>query len=554
MRRWFVQAFVLLLPCALVASAAAPLKPIAPGPSTESLLKTEPWQAAPQRVYTPAEIDALLRPENPAALIDEDMFLRRVWLDLAGQLPPAEKVVEFASSTDADKRAKAIDELLASEAFAVRWARYWSDTIAARVSVYMQRLAPLQEEWLAEQLRTGRGWNKIVRDMLTAEAALTDHARKNGEVGPGQPQNGGAFFVATRFYEKTRTEGAGDAAAETARLFLGIQLQCAQCHDDRNGAPWQRVQFHQLAAYFGRSGGRSANLKIGPTVALKTWALVFYPEGEYEMTADDDPKSAMTVNAAFLTGAAPEPGLSDKGRRDALAEAITSEGNFWFSAAFVNRTWKELLGRGFYEPVDDMGPGREGRNTDVLAALAAHFRATDYDIRGLYRLIMNTAVYQRQTQALGQATGTAATAARPLSADVLWNNLERLLAKEGAAPPAAPAAGTRTKSGPGLSLQKEFAFDPSLRPERTLPQTLWLMNNAFIQNGIRGSKVLAAAVKLPSDTDAADLVYLHALGRRATAKEQEIVQQYVAAAAKRNEALEDVIWALINSPDFQSNR
>src|SRR5947207_10846334 len=195
----------------------------------------------------------------------------------------------------------------------------------------MKRLAPLLEEWLFEQFQQNRHWDDMVRAMLTADAVLTDHA-KQPENGPKQPINGAAYFIATRYYEKTRTEGAIEAAAETARVFLGIQLQCAQCHNHPFDQ-WERVQFHQLAAFFARSAGRPQHAKFGNQGALDTWALVYYPTGEYEMPDRKDVRKMLLTHPAFLDGASPGTDLGDRERRRALADYLVDKKNFWFAAA-----------------------------------------------------------------------------------------------------------------------------------------------------------------------------------------------------------------------------
>ncbi len=211
-----------------------------------------------------------------------------------------------------------IDRLLASDDYAAHWARFWSDVVGSRVSTYMRRQAPIFEDWLFEQFQKNAGWGDMVRQMLTAEAVLHDTVPQPA-AGPKQPINGAAFFIAPRFYEKTQVEGAIDAAAETSRVFLGIQIQCAQCHDDRSGGQWERVQFHQLAAFFARSGGRPKHPKFGNQGALETWALVYLPKGEYEMPAKEDEKKLLLTHPAFLDGAAPGRDLGDKDARQVVA-------------------------------------------------------------------------------------------------------------------------------------------------------------------------------------------------------------------------------------------
>lgn len=556
------------------ASTQAKNKPVPP-PASAALLKVEEWQHTPLTPVSSKDIDRLVAeelkkivakksetaPRPLASLTTDEQFLRRVTLDLTGRLPTPAVMEAFLTDTDPNKRAKQIDHLLDSEAYALHWARFWTDVIAARSDRYMKRLAPLLEEWLFEQFQQNRTWGDIVRAMLTAEAVLTDLAQKE-PVGPKQPINGAAYFVATRYYEKTRTEGAIDAAAETARIFLGIQLQCAQCHDHPFDQ-WERVQFHQLAAFFARSGGRPKHAKFGGQGALDTWALVYYPDGEYDMPHLKDPAKLFVTHPAFLDGATPGEGLSDQDRRQALANVIVDQKNYWFAAAYINRIWCELMGQAFYQPVDDMGPMKEAVAVAVLTRLTGAFRGSNYDMKGLFRVLMNTQTYQRQSR-MGQSADEhlyfTALAPSRLRADVLWRSLSELLEpkSKSPSPKSEPAKRfARPTGGPQAQFLAEFDFDPSLRPEKTLPQVLLLMNSPMINNRIAvGEQNLLGQVlkEFPQDRDALRYLYQRAFARKPTDRELQKCEHYIEQVGKRAEAFEDILWALINSPEFQVKR
>ena len=169
---------------------------------------------------------------TPAPLTDDDDFLRRIMLDLASRLPTPRDVTLFGLNPDSDKRARIIATLLEEPAFAAGQARYWRDVIFTRATEVRSRLMqPTFERWMTEQLQQHRGWNKITRDLLTA----TGDVRENGATALLFAQGG----------------EAAEIAAETSRIFLGIQIQCANCHDHPSDQ-WKRQQFHQLAAYFPR--------------------------------------------------------------------------------------------------------------------------------------------------------------------------------------------------------------------------------------------------------------------------------------------------------------
>jgi hypothetical protein len=274
------------------------------------------WRRASTALLTPGEIDRLVSAElrrvrvKPAARTTDEQFLRRVWLDLTGSLPMPADLDDFLKDRDADKRAKVIDRLLDSKAYARHWARYWREVIAARAT---DRLALITggsfEKWMEEQLKVNRSWAAVVRDILTA----------SGEVRFDDPdKNGAAFFLLSRRGADAVTE----RAAEAARVFLGIQIQCAQCHDHPSGR-WKRRQFHEFAAYFARVRER-------PVFEQKRIAgikLASLPFGEYQMPGREDPKKRTRIDPRFLDGKAAGPGLSDEKRREALADAVLARDN-----------------------------------------------------------------------------------------------------------------------------------------------------------------------------------------------------------------------------------
>jgi hypothetical protein len=329
-------------------------------------------------------LDALLSQQlqkdevQPAPRTTDEQFLRRVMLDLTGQLPLPADVTEFLADLSSNKRARLIDRLLDSEEYARHWARYWRDVIETRLTDIRGRaLARHFEEWLFEQLRQNRSWGDIARAMITAEGqALFDEQNKNGQ----------AFFLASR----SGADGANERAAETSRVFLGIQIQCAQCHDHPYDQ-WKRVQFHELAAYYSRLRERIMRDPGNPRpLGIELMSL---PRGEHQMPSKEDPKKNLETQPRFLDGQSPGTYLSDRQRRKALADAITDKGNYWFAGAYVNRLWGELMGQAFYQPIDDMGPKKEAVFPGVLTRLTGAFRGTNYDIKEMFRVVLNSEMY-----------------------------------------------------------------------------------------------------------------------------------------------------------------
>jgi hypothetical protein len=526
-----------------------------------AMMSPESWRKAPTGPVQPGEIDRLLAQERhafktePAPQTTDEQFIRRVTLDLTGQLPVPADVSEFVANQDSDKRPKLIESLLESEEYASHWARYWRDVIVSRATaqqVFLRLPRSLGlEAWLFEQFKANRSWAEMARAMITAEGSVSlDEPTKNGQTG----------FLLCHF----GPEADNERAAETARVFMGIQIQCAQCHDHPSDI-WKRNQFHELAAFYGRT--REKRMPGGAQrIAIEIAAA---PNGEHKMPSLEDPKKATTMHPRFLFGEVLPQSLGDVERRKALADAVTSKDNYWFAAAYVNRVWGELMGQAFYQPVDDMGPSKEAVLPNLLARLAVSFRDENFDVKGLFREILNSQTYQQQIR-LGESTDQHLlfSAAYPtrLRADSLWQSLVNVL---GPVKGPQPQLNQRQAVFGGLfarlqnfeaNFKREFDFDPSLKAdevESSIPQALLLMNNPLIDGKIQAkdSNLLARILSAyPQDDDALRTLYLRTLARKPTDRELEKSRNYIAKVDNRTEAFEDLLWALINSTEFQTKR
>lgn len=516
-------------------------------------ISTQTWLRASTAPLRPGEIDGMVHAAlnkaglTAAPLTGDEEFVRRVYLDLTGQLPVPADVTDFLAAADPGKRAKLIDRLLDSDDFARHWARYWREVVTATVTERQALiLAGSFETWMQEQLKANTPWNDIVRALITAQGEL--RFSKPGE-------NGSAFFLLSRRGADATTE----RAAEISRLFLGVQIQCAQCHDHPFDN-WKRIQFHELAAYLARTRERP----IFEEKRIVGIRLVSVPFGEHRMADPDNPRKQTTVYPKFLDGQKPKGFLSDQKRREALADAVTSKENPWFAAAHVNRLWGELMGQSFYKPIDDLGPQREAVLPEVITRLAGAFRGSEYDIKQLFRTIMNTDTYQRKIR-LGAAADQhllfAASYPTRLHANALWQSLEGVLGQLDAGNRFGRFGGGFGRFF-GLKNQflDEFNYDPSARPEDvegTVPQALLMMNNPTLNQKIeaRGTNLLARILKAYSeDRLALDMVYLRTLARRPTDAERQRCFSHIAGIGNRAEAFEDILWVLLNSTEFQTRR
>jgi hypothetical protein len=257
----------------------------------------------------------------------------------------------------------------------------------------------------------------------------------------------------------------------------------------------------------------------------------------------------------FLNGQKLPPGATDAQRREAAAKWITS--NEWFAKAFVNRIWSELVGEGFYEPIDDIGPDREATAPETMDFLAKAFADSGYDVKWLYRTITATQAYGRESRSRRNANEMpfASNCAQRLRGDQLYNALAGALGiREGF-----NRSPGRNGQGRGSRFQIDqvFGFDPSEPREDvsgSIPQALVLMNSPLLNREINGGrrdtdlgKLLSGSVD--NESVAVEL-YLRCLGREPNQKELATCMSYLRQAGSRTEAFEDILWALVNSTEF----
>jgi len=551
----------------LAATAAADEKksrlPKSP-PADNVKITPEAWKTGPKTPATPREIDQLLKTLlakdniSPAPLTTDEQFIRRATLDLTGHLPVPADVDEFTADKDPQKRAKLIDRLLDSDEYARHWARYWRDVMLSKATAQQIFLrAPRTiglEAWLFDQFKANKHWGEIAREIITATGTLSlqDPA-----------DSGAAGFLAAHF----GPDAANERAADTARVFLGMQIQCAQCHDHPFDV-WKRNQFHEMAAFYSRT--RERRFGMGQQAGITITAA---NAGEHQMPSLEDPKKSTRVDPRFLLGGAIPQDQPDPARRKALADFVTSRDNYWFAAAYVNRIWGELMGQAFYQPVDDMGPQKDAFLPELLVRLALSFKAGNYDMKALFRQVMNSETYQHQIR-LGESTGQhmhfAASYPTRLRADALWESLVNVLGtfkdpprQQGGRQGQLGAAAMAFFRGLGTTegqFKREFGFDPSTKPdevEGSIPQALLLMNHPMVNDKIKAkdTNLLSRILKsYPDDKDALRILYLRTLARKPTDREMEKCNNYLAKVGNRAEAYEDLLWALINSTEFQTKR
>lgn len=514
---------------------------------SQMLYASEPKEVAAQ--VDRAIADELFNTQTELAPRTSDAtFARRVWLDIVGDIPTPEELTAFLIDPDDDKREKLVTKLLADEYYGQNWARYWRDVILFRALDERANLvANALEADLGDWLNENRPWNEIATEFITA----------HGDV---REAGGTAIMMA----QDGQTE---EIAAEVSRIFLGVQIACAQCHDhpyDR----WKREEFHELAAFFPRVTVRPVR-----DLTKRSFEVVGQdrfrraprgnnaekqPTAEHAMPDLENPQAPGTPMEAkfFLTSATVPWGTTDEARRMQLADWLTE--NEWFATAVVNRLWAELVGEGFYTPIDDIGPDKEPTAPSAVKLLADEFRASGYDLKWLIATIMETEAYQRESRPRRELADTPFTAnvSQRLRSDQLFNALLSALDSSESGPDRGQYARGRLNS-PRAQFADVFGYDPSIPREeavQSIPQVLAMMNSGPVNRSVISNRTNAMRELLetiPDDEELTTELYLRCLCREPTKKELSKIRQYRKNVSNRREAFEDIAWALVNSAEFQ---
>jgi hypothetical protein len=475
---------------------------------------------------------------SPAPACDDATFFRRINLALAGRVPVTADVRAFLADADPDKRAKAVEKLLASPAFANFQTATWRNWLLpeAQTVPEVANTVPAFEAWLRNRIRHDEPYDRFVSELLAAPLDGTRAGRRaEADDDPDAANGPVAFFTAK--------EGKPEnLAAATARLFLGVRLECAQCHD-HPFAKWTRDQFWGLAAFYGgvtRSGG--------------TLREVF---DRRELPV---PNRDRAVSATFLDGKEPEWRFK-KSPRVTLAAWVTSAENPFFARAAVNRLWALMFGVGIIDPVDDAHEKNPPSHPELLDELARAFVDSGFDTKFILRAICRSATFGRSSSADGPGQRDVRLFARfpvqGLTPEQLYDSLQVVAGNppDGSGGNYLQAAGT-----PRRQFMETFALSGSKTDtQTTIIQALALMNGDLVGSatGLESSRTLGAVVELPGLTPAEriEALYLAALGRPPRAEEVRRSLKYVeaddGAAAKTRYA--DVLWALLNGVEFRTN-
>jgi hypothetical protein len=479
---------------------------------------------------------------TPVARADDATFLRRVYLDLVGVIPTADEVRAFLADTDAAKRDKVIDRLLADPRFAAHQADVWDLVLFGRnpANGDATRKRDGFKKWLTDKFAKNEPYDRWSRDLLLAE------------------QEGSELF-----YVQFRN-APEDAAVAVSRIFLGTQLQCARCHNHPFES-WTQRDFYGMAGFFVRlvvvDGGMQKRFWIGEK---STGEVLFSGAAKDQKPGlKGEPVKAKFLNGSVLdeptvpvgfkepdfkgNQAPPKPAFS---RKEKLAAWVTAADNPYFARAAANRVWAQFMGRGLSHPVDDISDKNQASHPELLQALEAGLKAHKFDLKWLIRELVSSETYQL-------AGGGPSKAAlpplferariRPLSAEELLASIRT-------------AGGSDVKpQGDTDAYFLRYFGEPTNGLgdfQGSLSEHLFLNHasniRVFFQRK-KGNLADTLATSTEPWEKRVELLYLATLGRLPKAEEQAKFVKYLTADAKSDARIEDAIWVLLNSPEFRFN-
>jgi len=545
----------------------APKDPPAPG----GAIRVVPQGGSPRKVVI-AAVNGDVRRRWAAAGVEPSPpagdyeFCRRTHVALLGRIPSLDEIDSFVEAESEEKAAELVDELLASEDFldeyVQKWTSVWTNALIGR-SGGTQPDSPISREGMQDYLRKSLAENKpydqIVRELITA-------------TGAGAPGTEG-YNGATNFLISGMDGQATLATAKTCRIFLGMHLQCAQCHDHPVNEDWKQDRFWEMTAFF-RQGRAVRDDQTGVVRLVNEDFTGDLADSKFSGVEKADEAGVayrlsnglqMVAYPVFVDGTKlPRGGRIDQtDRRAELAELVVKSDDF--SRAVVNRVWAHLLGRGFTSPVDDMGPHNPPSHPELLDYLAEEFTAHNYDLRELVQWIALSEAYSLASEPttkneMDDPEFAASPLfshyyARPMQPEDVYESLVRLAGT--AATDDADADVQQAK----LNWLAQFTIDLENDEggelsifDRTYTQSLEMMNGDLMSRAVSLEEGTVLHRIVAGDMTAEEKVehlFLASLARKPTEKEVETTGQLLEAGKdNQREVLQDIWWALLNSSEF----
>lgn len=472
----------------------------------------------------------------PADAASDTTLHRRLYLDIIGKLPAPNETREWLKDNRPDKRSRLIDDLLSRPEYADYWANKWADLIRPNPYRVGIKATINLDHWLRDAFRRNMPYDHMVREIITAQGSSF--------------QNGAAVVFRDR-------REPDEITTIVSQLFLGVRLECARCHHHPFEA-WGQQDFYSFAAFFSRLGHKGTG--ISTPISGGEEAIYTKSAGEVK-----HPVTGKVMKPTPLLGKALEIPV-DQDPRLALAQWMTGPDNPFFAKVMVNRVWADLMGRGIVEPIDDMRATNPPSNAKLLDALADDFRKSGYDIKKLVRTIASSYVYSLSSQPRPESVGDSRNYSRHfrqrLRAEVLLDAISDITGvpeQFDAMPIGSRAMQVWTARVPSTFLDSFSRPDPNQDPpcERTsdtsVVQALHLMNAKNIQRKISSDEGRATLLSNSKKTSSEliDEVYLLAYCRLPSETERKIaLQRFDKTGAIRRQIIEDLLWALINTPEF----
>jgi hypothetical protein len=480
---------------------------------------------------------------KPAEKSSDAEFIRRLSLDLNGRIPSITNLSDFLTDDRPNKRVIWVDRLMDSrdpdyvkvdeklaEYYVNNFANFWRTLFFSQTTNQQTAFLGFQlDPFLRKHVKENTGYDQMVRELLTTQPGV--------------------------FFYNANENKAENIASNVSRLFLGVKLECAQCHDDRSGGSWTRKQFWENAAFFANFNVQGRN----------NFAQQLPPAGSGPAKIKLPDKDVF-VEAKFLDGGQPawRAGLSPQ---QVLTEWMTTAENPYFARAAVNRMWYYLLGTGLTDPVDTMSEENPPSHPELLDALAFQFAAHKFDIKFLIRAICGSQAYQLSSVMSDEGQDDprlfARMAVRGLSPEQLFDSVMVATGFKGPIQgPPQNRFGFGQPNNPQAEFLSKFANNKDKRTETqtSILQSLYLMNSKFMADAVErkdGSldTIANAGPQVPMTRRITEL-YIVALSRKPRADEMDRLLKYVENGGPTGDpkkALADIFWALLNSAEFILN-
>ncbi|HWB08944.1 MAG TPA: DUF1549 and DUF1553 domain-containing protein [Pirellulales bacterium] len=468
----------------------------------------------------------------PSDVCSDEVFLRRVTIDITGLLPTEQEYAEFVADQDPAKRARLVDRLLDRKEFSEIWAMKWAELLTIRSTVQVStKSAYLYANWLSQQIQNNVPLDKMVQDLLGA--------------------SGGTFKNPATNYYQVETDTL-KTAENVAQVFMGIRTQCAQCHNhpfDR----WTMNDYYSFAAFFAQIGRKQGE---------DYREIIVFNSGGGDVRHLVDGR---VMPPKFLGG--PQPDLAGKDRRAVLSQWLASPENAYFATSVANRVWDHFFGVGIVNPVDDVRISNPASNPELYKALGDKLTSYNYDFKQLVRDICNSKTYQRASERNASNDSDELNFAHSRIRRVRAENLLDCISQATEAKdkfPGLPLGSRATQiADGGTSTYFLTTFGRSTRntvcscevkTEPNLSQSLHMLNGDTIEGKIRNGGLIQRLLKEGKTPDQVmETIYVRCLTRKPTADELAKVKAAVAQEQDPQKALEDVFWAVLNSREFVFN-